>query len=126
MSSPDSAALSAPSAAPQPPLAIVTGGSRGLGYEVARGLAAQGYHLSLIAQHEDGLATAREKLLRDFPGAKVATHAIDFDISKPGQLGRVRQQLNDLKSALVTPSVLVIAHGVMSEKMSKTLRTTDT
>ena len=37
----------------------------------------------------------------------------------------MRQELNDLKSALVTPAVLVIAHGVMSEKMSKTLRTTD-
>ncbi|MEX0581014.1 MAG: SDR family NAD(P)-dependent oxidoreductase, partial [Mycobacterium sp.] len=58
--------------------------------------------------------------------AKVTTHAIDFDVSKPGQLVRVRQELNDLKSALVTPSVLVIAHGVMSAKMSKTLRTTDT
>jgi len=125
MSSPDSAALSAPSAALQPPLAIVTGGSRGLGYEVARGLAAKGYHLSLIAQNANGLATAREKLLRDFPSAKVATHAIDFDVSKPGQLERVRQELNDLKSALVTPAVLVIAHGVMSERMSKTLRTTD-
>jgi len=45
------------SLAASPPLAIVTGGSRGLGYEVARGLAAKGYHLALVAQNEHGLIT---------------------------------------------------------------------
>jgi NAD(P)-dependent dehydrogenase (short-subunit alcohol dehydrogenase family) len=113
------------SPATSPPLAIVTGGSRGLGYEVARGLAAKGYHLALVAQSENGLAEARAKILHDFPGILVTTHAIDCDVSKPGQLERVRQQLAELKSQLATPSALVIAHGVMSEKMSKTMRTTD-
>ena len=105
------------SPANQPPLAIVTGGSRGLGYEVARGLAAKGYHLALVAQSENGLAEARTKILHDFPGILVTTHPIDCDVSKPGQIERVRQQLVELKSQLVTPSALVIAHGVMSEKM---------
>ena len=113
------------SPATSPPLAIVTGGSRGLGYEVARGLAAQGYHLALVAQNENGLAEARAKILHDFPGILVTTHPIDCDVSKPGQIERVRQQLVELKSQLATPSALVIAHGVMSEKMSKTMRTTD-
>jgi NAD(P)-dependent dehydrogenase (short-subunit alcohol dehydrogenase family) len=125
MSISDSAGSSQMSAATTPPLAIVTGGSRGLGYEVARGLAARGYQLALVAQNENGLSGAREKILQDFPGIIVTIHAIDFDVSKPGQIERVRQQLVELKSKLATPSALVIAHGVMSEKMSKTMRTTD-
>jgi 3-oxoacyl-[acyl-carrier protein] reductase len=32
------------------PVAIITGGSRGLGFEVARGLAARGYEIALIAR----------------------------------------------------------------------------
>ncbi len=32
------------------PLGIVSGGSRGLGFETARGLAANGYDLALIAK----------------------------------------------------------------------------
>jgi short-subunit dehydrogenase len=113
MSISDSAGSSQTSAATTPPVAIVTGGSRGLGYEVARGLAARGYHLALVAQNENGLSGAREKILQGFPGIIVTTHAIDFDVSKPGQIERVRQQLGELKSKLATPSTLVIAHGVM-------------
>jgi 3-oxoacyl-[acyl-carrier protein] reductase len=115
----------APQQPPAPPHAIVTGGSRGLGYEVARGLASQGYHLTLIARDEQGLATARERLLKDFPNIEVAIRTIDLDISKQGQLERVRRELIEVNAATATPSALVIAHGVMSEKMSKTLRTTD-
>lgn len=122
MSTPEAAALQQP---PTPPHAIVTGGSRGLGYEVARGLAARGYRLTLIARDENGLATARERLLKDFPSIEVTIRAIDLDVSKQGQLERVRGDLAQINSALATPSALVIAHGVMSEKMSKTLRTTD-
>jgi NAD(P)-dependent dehydrogenase (short-subunit alcohol dehydrogenase family) len=64
-------------------------------------------------------------LLKDFPNIEVAIRTIDLDISKQGQLERVRRELIEVNAATATPSALVIAHGVMSEKMSKTLRTTD-
>ena len=123
MSFPDSAASQQPPAAPH---AIVTGGSRGLGFEVARGLAAQGYHLSLIAKDSQGLDQARQKLVTEFPQCTVTTFAIDFEVTTPAALDRARQQLSEIRSSTTTPTALVIAHAVMSEKMSKTLRTTDT
>ena len=105
--------------------AIITGGSRGLGFEVGRGLAAQGYQLALIARNPQGLAQAREKLIAEFPQCLVSTFAIDFEVTTPTALERARQQLSEVRSSLATPTALVIAHAVMSEKMSKTLRTTD-
>lgn len=122
MSTPDSAASPQPPAAPH---AIVTGGSRGLGFEVARGLAAQGYHLSLIAKDPQGLEQARQKLVTEFSQCTVTTFAIDFEVTTPAALDRARQQLSEIRTSTTTPTALVIAHAVMSEKMSKTLRTTD-
>jgi NAD(P)-dependent dehydrogenase (short-subunit alcohol dehydrogenase family) len=110
---------------PAAPHAIITGGSRGLGFEVARGLAAQGYHLSLIAKDPQGLEQAREKLVGEFPQSTVTTFAIDFEVTTPSALDRARQQLSEIRNSTTTPTALVIAHAVMSEKMSKTLRTTD-
>ena len=105
--------------------AIITGGSRGLGFEVARGLAAQGYRLTLIAKDPQGLNQAREKLMAEFPQSSVATFPIDFEVTTPSAIESARQQLAEVRSSIATPTALVIAHAVMSEKMSKTLRTTD-
>ena len=123
----ESSRMSTPSSSPAPTgeTAIITGGSRGLGFEVARGLAAQGYHLALIAKDPQGLAQGREKLIAEFPQSTVTTFAIDFDVTTPDALDRARQQLSEVKNSIATPTALVIAHAVMSEKMSKTLRTTD-
>ena len=123
----ESSRMSTPSSSPAPAgaTAIITGGSRGLGFEVARGLAAQGYHLALIAKDPQGLAQAREKLIAEFPQSTVTTFAIDFEVTTSDVLERARQQLSEMRSSVATPTALVIAHAVMSEKMSKTLRTTD-
>jgi NAD(P)-dependent dehydrogenase (short-subunit alcohol dehydrogenase family) len=119
--------MSTPSSSPVPAgaTAIITGGSRGLGFEVARGLTAQGYHVALIAKERQGLAQAREKLIAEFPQSSVSTFSIDFEVTTPTALDRARQQLAEVRSSIATPTALVIAHAVMSEKMSKTLRTTD-
>ena len=123
----ESSRMSTPSSSPVSAraTAIITGGSRGLGFEVARGLGAQGYHLALIAKDPQGLNQAREKLIAEFPQSTVTTFAIDFEVSTPDALDRARQQLSEVKNSVATPTALVIAHAVMSEKMSKTLRTTD-
>jgi NAD(P)-dependent dehydrogenase (short-subunit alcohol dehydrogenase family) len=105
--------------------AIITGGSRGLGFEVARGLASQAYDIALIAKDPQGLAQAREKLTGEFPQCSVATFPIDFEVTTPSAIESARQQLSEARSSIATPTALVIAHAVMSEKMSKTLRTTD-
>jgi NAD(P)-dependent dehydrogenase (short-subunit alcohol dehydrogenase family) len=106
------------------PLAIISGGSRGLGFETARGLAAQGFDLALISKDADRLNGARQSLLTEFaqahPQLSITTHAADLE--DQGQARKIAEEIN---ATLPVAQVLVLAHGVMSEKMSKTLRTTD-
>jgi NAD(P)-dependent dehydrogenase (short-subunit alcohol dehydrogenase family) len=106
------------------PLAIVSGGSRGLGFETARGLAARGYDLALIAKDGARLHSAREQLLAEFSatqtGLNITTHPADLESQET-----TRRIAEEMKASLPTAQVMVLAHGVMSEKMSKTLRTTD-
>ena len=56
-------------------VAVVTGGSRGLGFFSARALAAEGARLAICARGEDGLAAAAEMLRAE--GADVLTVACD-------------------------------------------------
>lgn len=57
--------------------ALVTGASRGIGLELARGLIPRGYGLIVVARGEEGLRLAREELLR--AGAReVVTFALDL------------------------------------------------
>ena len=106
------------------PLAIVSGGSRGLGLETARGLAAAGFDLALIAKDPQRLESARQSLLNEFAatqtGLTITNHAVDLE----DQVA-TRNVAAQISETLTTPKALVLAHGVMSEKMSKTLRTTD-
>ena len=106
------------------PLAIISGGSRGLGFETARGLAAAGFDLALIAKDAQRLESAHQCLTSEFAtrqsGLTITTHAVDLE----DQVA-TREIATQMTTTLATPKVLVLAHGVMSEKMSKTLRTTD-
>lgn len=56
---------------------VITGGSRGLGLVVARALADEGAHLSLIARHGDDLEQAATDLRTRQPFADVLTLAAD-------------------------------------------------
>jgi NAD(P)-dependent dehydrogenase (short-subunit alcohol dehydrogenase family) len=101
-------------------LAVVTGASRGLGFESAKALAAAGFDLAMIAKDLTRLNLAQQKLSESFPNQKFTVYPVDLeDISATRAITEV------IASQQVTPEVLMIAHGVMSEKMSKTLKTTD-
>jgi len=106
------------------PLAIISGGSRGLGLATARGLAADGFDLALIAKDAQRLESARQELLTEFAatqaGLNITTHPVDLE-----DQAVTRNAATEITNTLATPKVLMLAHGVMSEKMSKTLRTTD-
>jgi NAD(P)-dependent dehydrogenase (short-subunit alcohol dehydrogenase family) len=98
------------------PLAVITGGSRGLGFESAKALAQQGFDLALIAKDGAKLGRAAQEI----QGVNVSTFICDLE-----QPEQVRETIAAITQSLPVPQVLMLAHGVMSEKMSKTLRTTD-
>lgn len=98
--------------------AIVTGGSRGLGYETAKGLIAAGISVYIIGKDEERAKESAKTLGCSY-------RAVDVADSK-----KFREILNEINQDATSKGfevldVLVLAHGVMSDKMSKTLRTND-
>ena len=98
--------------------AIVTGGSRGLGFETAKGLIAAGFTVYIISKDEKRLAQSAQTLGCQYRAVDVADNK---------KLRQVLIEITEEASSkdLGILDVLVLAHGVMSEKMSKTLRTND-
>ncbi|MCH8686195.1 SDR family NAD(P)-dependent oxidoreductase [Pedomonas mirosovicensis] len=58
------------------PLALVTGGSSGIGYALAQEFASHGYDVLIAAENLQHLEEARARLMAD--GARVKTHASDL------------------------------------------------
>ncbi len=92
-------------------LAVVTGGSRGLGFESARALKAVGHQIVLVAKDPVRLAESAKTLGCDYRAVDLA----DGDAA--------RTTFIEILEEFGTPDILMLAHGVMSEKVSKTLRT---
>jgi len=99
-------------------LAIVTGGSRGLGLGTAKGLLAA--RLAGSEKIEIVLfASDEEKLIHAATEIDARYKVVDFS-----DLERSRAVLEEAVAEFGSPDILILAHGVMSEKMSKTLKTT--
>jgi NAD(P)-dependent dehydrogenase (short-subunit alcohol dehydrogenase family) len=94
-------------------IAFVSGASRGLGREVARGLIAAGHQVIGISKDEQRAADTSAELGIPF-------FTVDFQ-----DIEATRRAAQSLIDTYGTPQILVLAHGVMSDKMAKTLRTND-
>jgi len=101
-------------------LAVVTGASRGLGFENAKGLAALGYDIVMIAKDQSRLSLAEQSLQRHHPNQHFTTYAVDLE-----DLQATRNTVELIAQQQGAAEIMILAHGVMSEKMSKTLKTTD-
>lgn len=110
------------SAASTRPLAIITGGSRGLGFESAKALALQGFDLALIAKDSERLTSAAQSIRVSSNSSQIHISTFTCDLEQPHL---VREVIASINQSLPIPQLLILAHGVMSEKMSKTLRTND-
>ena len=93
-------------------LAIITGGSRWLGLATARALKEAGHTVVLVAKDPSRLAQVAEELQCEF-------RSVDLE-----DLNKAQEVFTEMLQTFGAPQILVLAHGVMSEKMSKTLRTT--
>ena len=95
-------------------LTFVTGGSRGLGAECSRQLIEQGHHVVLVARDPVRLANTASEL---------GAHGwLAADFADPVS---VRATVATLLDQHGVPDVVMLAHGVMSGRMTKTLRTDD-
>ena len=92
-------------------LVVVTGGSRGLGFETAKALRALGHDIVLVAKDSLRLAQAATELNCDF-------RSVDLEDSEAA-----KSCFDEILETFGTPEILIIAHAVMSAKMSKTLKT---
>ncbi|MFA1539818.1 SDR family NAD(P)-dependent oxidoreductase [Actinomadura monticuli] len=61
-------------------IAVVTGGTSGIGKEVARGLARAGFLVGIVCRNEMRAAATVEELARDVPGARVETFLGDLSV----------------------------------------------
>src|SRR4051812_566458 len=61
--------------------ALITGGSRGIGYGVAESLAGEGCHLHLASRSAESLAAAKKTLMAKYR-VDVTVHALDLGISE--------------------------------------------
>lgn len=94
-------------------LAFVTGGSRGLGFESAKALKELGHEVVLFARDTEKLRQAGSQL----------NSPIEFV-----ELSDIAATRNVFKAAVDKygiPEILMLAHGVMSDRLAKTLKTTD-
>ena len=91
-------------------LVVITGGSRGLGFETAKALKAQGHDIVLVAKDSARLAQAAAELHCDY-------RSVDLE-----DLVAAKKCFDEILETFGTPEILILAHAVMSAKMSKTLK----
>ena len=94
-------------------LVFVTGGSRGLGFATASALKQLGYDLVLFAKDESRLKDSAGKLNSPY-------EVVDLE-----DIANTRQVFETAVEKYGLPQVLMLAHGVMSDRMAKTLKATD-
>lgn len=96
-------------------VAVVTGGSRGIGLAAARGIGARGASVVLLGR-DASRADQAAQVLQD-EGIDAVGQGVD--LADPDAVHRVREELGPLGD----PDVLVLSAGVMAEKMTRTVRT---
>jgi 3-oxoacyl-[acyl-carrier protein] reductase len=104
---PASAIDTSPNADPQPRrVALVTGASRGIGFEIARRLADEGYDLTISARRREGLIEAADKLRAS---ANIDVHPVVANLAAGADTAELVNKHADHYGAL---DLLVLNAGV--------------
>ena len=96
-------------------VALVTGGSRGLGLAAARGIGGRGARVIVLGRDHSRVTAAAAELVDD----GVEAIPVAADVADPASLARAA----DAVAHVGPPDVLVLSAGVMSAKMTRTIRT---
>jgi NAD(P)-dependent dehydrogenase (short-subunit alcohol dehydrogenase family) len=85
------------------PVAVLTGGGRGIGAAIGRRLAIEGYHVAFAYRDDDAAATATAEAIR---GAGAACRAVAADVTDPARVA----ELFEVAAAL-GPVTAVVANA---------------
>lgn len=96
-------------------VALITGGSRGIGFAAARELGARGATVVLVGQDAERAAQAAQTL----QGEHIDAVGFGCDVGDPAAVDRLMASLGSLAAV----DICVLSAGVMAERMSKTVRT---
>ena len=99
-------------------VALVTGGSRGIGLAAARGLGSRGASVVLVSRSDDSAKAAAETLVAE----GITAVGVGCDVAVAAEVGGLPGHLGELAAV----DILICAAGVMSERTAKTLRTSET
>ena len=69
---------------------IITGASSGIGYEMAKQLAAKGHNLLVVARSEDKLAQLQQELKASY---KIEVEYLLYDLSEPNSAQDLYQEV---------------------------------
>jgi NAD(P)-dependent dehydrogenase (short-subunit alcohol dehydrogenase family) len=94
-------------------MAFVTGGSRGLGFETAKALKSSGHEVVLFARDTQKLRDSAAEL------------AAKFEYIDLSDIEQTRKVFASAVEKYGVPEILILAHGVMSDRLAKTLKTND-
>lgn len=95
-------------------MALVTGGSRGIGRAAASGLAQRGFTVVIVGRDPHRVGRATEEMVAD--GLDVVGNACD--VTDPAAVERLAADVQSIGPV----DVLVNSAGVLGDRMSKTLR----
>lgn len=105
---------------PMLPLALVTGGSDGIGLAIAKRLAAEGRDLVLIARGVEGLEAARRQIVDQHP-VRVSILPLDLTASDAtAQIDRHLAEQNGFADLVVNSAGIGLA-GPLSEQSKETI-----
>jgi 3-oxoacyl-[acyl-carrier protein] reductase len=88
-------------------LAVITGGSSGIGLATVSDLLDHGYRVAFFGQHRDHVASAEHMLLAQFGAESIFARAVD--LARPVQ---IRKFFHTLENRWTMPDVLVCNAGI--------------
>ena len=90
-------------------LALITGGSSGIGFALAKALVAQGSDVCLLARNQDTLEDAKQALTESLVREDQQVHLISSDVTDYGSLSRA---LNQWVQVYGCPDLVINSAGI--------------